>query len=51
MEKNKLEQLKEVLNNINFNENNTYTDRLILHKNTSGYHKYINDFGGKYIII
>ena len=49
MEKNKLEQLKEVLNNINFNEKDTYTDRLILHKNTSGYyHQYINDFNGEF---
>lgn len=47
MEKNKLEQLKEVLNNINFNENDTYTDRLVLHKHTSDYYRYINDFNGE----
>lgn len=47
MEKNKLEQLKEVLNNIKFNENDTYTDRLVLHKHTSDYYKYINDFNGE----
>lgn len=48
MEKNKLEQLKELLNNINFNENDTYTDRLVLHKNTSDYYSYINDFNGEF---
>ena len=47
MEKNKLEQLKEVLNNIKFNENDTYTDRLVLHKHTSDYYRYINDFNGE----
>lgn len=47
MEKNKLEQLKELLNTINFNENDTHTDRLVLHKHTSDYHRYINDFNGE----
>lgn len=47
MEKNKLEQLKEVLNNIKFNENDTHTDRLVLHKHTSDYYRYINDFNGE----